>query len=156
MLDIVVPGRRTYELEHLVLDLNGTIALDGEMIEGVEERLSQLSQLLNIAIVTADTHGSAQRLEESLGIRTYGIAEGGEDIQKLALLRRLGPEKTVSIGNGCNDVPLLKESALSICVVGGEGAAVEAMTNSDLVVSDIKAALDLLLNTKRLIATLRK
>ena len=156
MLEVTIPGRGVYRFEHLVLDLNGTIAVDGEIVEGVEERLLRLGDVLDVAIVTADTHGSADRLEDSLGIRIYCISEGGEDLQKLALLRRLGPEKTVSIGNGSNDVPMLRDSALSICVVGGEGAAVEALMTSHLSVSDINAALDLLLNVDRLVATLRK
>lgn len=156
MIEIAIPGRETYRLAHLVLDLNGTMALDGEIIEGVEERLHRLSGLLSISIVTADTHGSAQRLEESLGTRMYGIEKGSEDTQKLALVKRLGSQETASIGNGRNDVFMLRESALGICVLGGEGAAVEAIMSSDLVVPDINTALELLLNTNRLIATLRK
>ena len=50
LIEITIPGRENYEFRHLVLDLNGTIALDGEVIEGVEERLCQLSSLLSISI----------------------------------------------------------------------------------------------------------
>jgi len=139
-----------------VLDLNGTIAVDGEIIEGVEGRLHQISRLVNISIVTADTHGSAQRLGEGLDINISRIEPGREDAQKLALVEQLGKENTICIGNGSNDVSMLRESALGICVVGREGLSFEATMSSDLMVLDINDALDLLLKPDRLVATLRK
>jgi soluble P-type ATPase len=33
MLEIEVPGRTTYCLHHLVLDVTGTVAVDGRLIE---------------------------------------------------------------------------------------------------------------------------
>ncbi len=156
MIKITIPGRGSYNFKHLVLDLNGTLALDGEIIEGVEDRLHQLSSLLSILIVTADTHGSARRLEESLGIKIRRIESGKEDAQKLTLVQQLGKVNTICIGNGSNDASMLRESALGICVVGQEGASVEAIMNSALIVSDINDALDLLLKPNRLIATLRR
>jgi len=156
LIKITIPGRGSYNFKHLVLDLNGTLALDGEIIEGVEDRLHQLSSLLSISIVTADTHGSARRLEESLGIEICRIESGKEDAQKLTLVQQLGKENTICIGNGSNDASMLRESALGICVVGQEGASVEAIMNSALIVSDINDALDLLLKPNRLIATLRR
>ena len=139
-----------------MLDLNGTIAVDGEIIEGVEGRLHQISRLVNISIVTADTHGSAQRLEEGLDINISRIEPGREDAQKLALVEQLGKENTICIGNGSNDVSMLRESALGICVVGREGLSFEATMSSDLMVLDINDALDLLLKRDRLVTTLRK
>jgi soluble P-type ATPase len=68
----------------------------------------------------------------------------------------LGKEKCVAIGNGANDVLMLKQSAIGICVIGKEGASAEAVQHSDIVVYDVSNALDLLLYRKRLIATLRK
>jgi len=44
---------------------------------------------------------------------------------------------------------------VAICVIGEEGASVEALLASDVVVKDVKDAINLLLNEKRLIATLR-
>ena len=156
MIEITIPGRASYKFKHLVLDLNGTIALDGEIIEGVEERLRQLSSLVDISIVTADTHGNARRLGEELGIEICTVEVGEEDSHKLALVQQKGKEHTVCMGNGSNDVSMLKESALGICVSGREGASIEAIMSSDLIVPDINDALDLLLNPKRLVASLRK
>ncbi len=41
MLKIQIPGRKPIILEHLVLDFNGTIAIDGKIISGVKERLKK-------------------------------------------------------------------------------------------------------------------
>jgi len=156
MLEISIPGRGRYELKDLVLDLNGTMAVDGEVTEGVEEKLKMLSKLLSISVVTADTHGSAWRFDESLKIKAQRIEEGKEDVQKLTLVQQLGRENTVSIGNGSNDALMLKEAALGICVLGKEGTSIDALMNCDVVVSNINIALELLLHPDRLVATLRK
>lgn len=39
MIRIDVPGREIIEIEHVVLDYNGTIALDGQLIEGAAWRI---------------------------------------------------------------------------------------------------------------------
>lgn len=156
MIEITIPGRGNYRLRYLVVDLNGTIALDGGILEGVEEKLQRLEKFLDVFVVTADTFGSASGLRGKLQTEIHLVEKGQEDAQKSALVEKLGKEKTVSIGNGSNDVSMLKESAVAICVLGREGASAEAIMSSDLVVPDINAAIELLLNTDRLIATLRK
>jgi soluble P-type ATPase len=107
-------------------------------------------------MITADTRGRAQELKQSLRIKIHKVDPGDEQAQKLKLVKELGKETTVSIGNGSNDASMLKESMLGVCVLGPEGTSYEALRNCDLAVSDINAALDLLLKPERLIATLRK
>ena len=156
MIEIAIPGHGICKFEHLVLDLNGTISLDGNIIEGVLKKLKLLRKLVDIVLVTADTRGRAQELEKSLSIKIYKVDPGGEQVQKLKLVQKLGSGTTVSIGNGSNDASMLKESILGICVIGPEGASYEAVTSCDVMVPDINVALDLLIKPERLIATLRK
>jgi len=156
MLVITVPGRGIYNIEQLVLDLNGTISLDGEIIGGVRERLEGISHQLDITVVTADTNRNAKSLLAGLPVSIHMIKENQENEQKLSVVLEKGKEKTVSIGNGCNDVSMLRESAIGICVVGKEGASPEALMASDVVVPTINEALDLLLKPRRLQATLRR
>lgn len=156
MLEIKVPGKGKYTIKSLILDLNGTIALDGEIIRGVKERIAELSQNVDIFVVTADTNNNAEKLLKSLPITLYIINEAEEEKQKLALVRKKGKDYTVSVGNGCNDVSMLRESAIGICILGDEGASAEAIMSSDLVVSSITNALDLLLKPHRLRASLRR
>jgi P-type E1-E2 ATPase len=156
LIEIDVPGQRVYRLEHLVLDLNGTIALDGSIIEGVPERLDLLRKLVNIIVVTADTRGRAQELGQRIGVKIHKVDALDEKAQKRKLVQRLGNEITVSLGNGSNDSGMLKESTLGICVLGAEGTSAEAMASCDVLAPDINAALDLLIKPDRLVATLRK
>jgi soluble P-type ATPase len=67
----------------------------------------------------------------------------------------LGTSKTIAIGNGSNDESMVREAAVGIAVVGQEGAAARTVLAADIVVNDIRDALDLLLSPARLIATLR-
>lgn len=156
MINVTIPGRGNLRFDHVVLDLNGTIALDSNIIEGVQERLESLHELLDIILVTADTKGKAHELGSNLHLEVHKVGSGDEQNQKLKLVQRLGKETTVSIGNGSNDALMLKESILGICVIGTEGAAAEAIASCDVVICDINAAIDLLLNPERLIATMRK
>jgi len=58
MLNLNIPGREQLEIKHLVLDFNGTIAVDGVLESGVEDRIHLLSKQLEIHVTTADTNGS--------------------------------------------------------------------------------------------------
>ena len=156
MISITVPGRGSNTIEHLILDLNGTISVDGRIVRGVKERLRELSRELEITVVTADTNRNAESLLTGLPVRIHTIRENQENEQKLAVVLEKGKEYTVSIGNGCNDVSMLRESAIGICVVGKEGVSTEALMASDVVVPTINDALDLLLKPQRLRATLRR
>lgn len=155
MICLDIPGRGTIELEHLVLDLNGTIALDGEVRVGVPERLAALLEKLHIHLVTADTQGRAAVIAEQLQVRRVLVIPGDEADQKRALVEQLGAEQVVAIGNGANDAGMLRAAALGIVVLGPEGLAVEALQAAD-VVATIQDALDLLLYPRRLVATLRR
>ena len=66
MIEVNIPGRCRFQLEHLVLDLNGTLSIDGNIIDGVPERLAALRLLIDILILTADTFGKALELGRSL------------------------------------------------------------------------------------------
>jgi soluble P-type ATPase len=156
LIEVDVPGQRIYRFENLILDLNGTITLDGKLIEGVKERIESLRNLINILIVTADTRGKAHELTDILKIPIHKVNKGNEQIQKLKLVRHLGLKATACVGNGSIDASMLKESILGICVVGPEGTSFEAIANCDIVVPNINAALDLFIKPERLIATLRK
>ncbi len=71
------------------------------------------------------------------------------------MLVELGPTHTIVVGNGRNDVAMLREAALGIVIAGAEGVAVEALFAADLVFPHIDDALESLLNPRRLRATLR-
>jgi soluble P-type ATPase len=155
MIEISVPGYRTFRFRHLVLDFNGTLALDGELLDGVRERLIELSASLELHVLTADTHGHAASRLEGVPCRVEVVPADNQSEAKRDYVTRLGPEAAVCVGNGRNDRLMLQEAALGIAVLQEEGAAVETMNAADVVVPDIQAAFSLLEHPLRLVATLR-
>jgi P-type E1-E2 ATPase len=145
-----------YCLKHLALDVNGTIALEGQLIDGVIERLAELRPLLAVHMVTADTRGRQQAIDAQLGLRAVRIKSSDEAAQKAAFVQELGAESVCAVGNGAIDAGMLREAMLAIAVLGEEGLAVNALNVADVVVPHINDALDLLLNPLRLVATLRR
>ena len=60
MIIVEIPGRKSIEVHHLVLDFNGTLAIDGKLIDGTKPLLELLSNQLTIHVVTAVTFGTAE------------------------------------------------------------------------------------------------
>jgi soluble P-type ATPase len=156
MIAIDAPGWGTRRIEHLVMDFNGTLACDGMLLPGVDERLMRLSMKVRLHLVTADSFGTVSDESRRFELALKIIKKGAEDAQKAELVQRLGPLQVAVIGNGRNDVGMLREAGLSIAVLGPEGASAEALAAATLVCPDILSALDLLLHPKRLAATLRR
>lgn len=155
MINIAIPGAGELNLKYLVMDYNGTLAIDGKLIRGVKEGLEALSDKLDSFVVTADTFGKARSELRGLPCELTVLPEGAQDIGKLEYIKRLGCENTVCIGNGRNDRLMLKEAGLGIAVVLEEGAATETVLSADIVCTCVVSALNLLANPLRLVATLR-
>ena len=156
MIELHIPGLGVLQLEHLVSDVNGTLAVDGTLPEGLPRMLAQLRDRLEIHLLTADTHGRQALIDQQLNLRAVRIDPGGEREQKSTYVEKLGASQVVAIGQGANDAGMLKSAALGICVLSAEGAAVETLLSADLVVPDIFTALQLLEKPVRIVASLRK
>lgn len=155
MLDLDIPGFGPLRLDHLVLDFNGTLALDGHVQPGVFSRLSQLKAFLSIHILTADTFGTVKTTFASTPFTIHILPQGNENNAKRDYVRALGPSTCACLGNGNNDAAMLSEAALSMAVLQPEGTAWKALSSAMLAVPGIESALDLLLHPARLKATLR-
>lgn len=156
MIEIEIPGFTSFHFAHLVLDVNGTIAKDGRLIQGVSELLASLGSKLRVHMVTADTHGNQRVIDSQLGLVAVLIPAQDQASAKRDYIEQLGSDTVAAIGNGANDAAMLEKAALGICVVGPEGSALQALLKADIVVPDICAGLELLIYPKRLIATLRR
>ena len=156
MIKLFIPGKGDAILDHVVFDVNGTLAVDGVLCEGVERRLSDLAGHLTIHMLTADTHGGQAAIDEQLGMTAVRMCHGNEREQKADYVARLGADHVVAVGNGGNDVGMLHAAAIGIAVLGQEGLNVEALQAADVVAGSPVDALDLLLKPKRLIASLRR
>ena len=156
MIRIEIPGGEEIKIEHIVFDVNGTLALDGILLPEVSSLLMELSERTNIHLLTADTHGKQAEIDQQLGITATRVKAGKEAEQKAAFLKSLGPDQSAAIGQGANDSLMLKEARIGICVLSEEGTALETLLQADLVTPNINTALSLFIHPTRLVASLRK
>ena len=156
MIELSIPGRGELRLLHLVTDVNGTLAVDGVLIDSVAPRIAALREKLTVHLLTADTHGQQVVIDRQLDLTATRLTGGNEVQQKRSYVEKLGADSVVAIGQGANDAGMLKAAALGICVMSAEGTAVETLLAADIVVPDIATAFDLLDKPKRIMASLRK
>ena len=154
-MQITIPGIGSIELKHLVFDYNGTIARDGQLMSNLDKTISDLAGRITIHILTADSGGTVAQEVDGLPCTLHIIASGNEAEQKEAYVQALGAESVVCIGNGANDRLMLKAARLGIAVLEGEGSAVSAILQADIVARSIYDALGLLMVPQRIVATLR-
>ncbi len=152
MIQIDIPDRGLIRLQHAVFDVNGTLAVDGVPLPGVVDLLKELSGHLTIHALTAGTHGNIPMLEKMFGFPLRIISTGEE---KTHYVEQLGPASVIAFGNGVNDIGMLRLAAIGVAVLAGEGVASGALQAADVLVSGPLEAIELLLQPKRLIATLR-
>lgn len=155
MIQIEISGMPKLQIEHVVLDYNGTIAINGALIAGVKERLEALGSLVDIHVLTADTYGSVHEQCRDLPLSVHVIGKYHQDREKLNFIESYKSEYCVAIGNGRNDVLMLEHAALGIGVMQEEGMSGKTLMSCDVVFHSINDALDGLLYPNRLIATLR-
>jgi soluble P-type ATPase len=154
MISIERPGQGNLEIEFILIDFEGTLASDRRVHPKAKDKINLLSKRTKIYILAK---GEKEGVEESLRrvkAEIFYLTEGDFSRRKLDLLRQLGPTRTVAIGNGVDDAPMIEEAGLGICIISKEGTSVEAMKRADVVVSNILDALDFLLKPLRQKATL--
>jgi soluble P-type ATPase len=66
-LVVELPGTPALELDHLLLDINGTLTRDGRLLDGVADAVTGLRDVVSIRLLSADTFGSAQTIADDLG-----------------------------------------------------------------------------------------
>jgi soluble P-type ATPase len=155
MIKINIPGITEASIKNVVFDMNGTLGEDGIINTFVKKLLNELSKLVDIYIITSDTFGSAKKSTEDIHAKLIIIEGGGSSDKKKELVYKLGYSETVVIGNGYNDHAMFKQGLIGIGIIGSEGLAVKAALHCDIIVVKIEDAINLLLNPKKLIATLR-
>ncbi len=154
MIKIEIPGRDTLSIENVVLDYNGTIAVDGHVIEPLKERLRLLQKQVNIIVLTADTYGTVRAECEPLGLRVETFPRSEAAACKAEIVKGLDGG-TACFGNGFNDIAMFDLCDLAVAVIEGEGMCAELLSHADVLVTSACGGLDLLLKPDHLRADLR-
>lgn len=154
MIKFSIPGREDIEIKAVVFDYNGTIAVDGKLIEELKPKFEELAKLVDLYVLTADTFGTVADECKGLPLEIKRFPEGAVNPQKAKIVKDLG-EGVCAVGNGFNDKEMFKEADLAICVLEKEGICPAVLTDTDILVKNAVDALDMLLEPKKIKATLR-
>ena len=153
-MKIDIPGRQTLEFQHIAIDYNGTIAVDGCLLPGVRERLEELAKQMHVMVLTADTFGTARAQCEDIGVSVETFPTGQAALDKKRIVEAC-EGGVVAIGNGYNDCLMMQSADFGIAILEGEGMFCGLLNCADVLVRSSNDAFDLLLHPDRLKATLR-
>lgn len=155
MIQIEIPGReKTLEITSVVLDYNGTIAVDGQLVAAAVERIRRLCAQAEVYVLTADTYGTVAQQCKDLPVTVKTFPREGAASCKEAIVKGLG-SGVCAIGNGFNDIQMFDAADLAVAVLDKEGMCAALLPHADVLVRASEDALDLLLQPDRLRATLR-
>jgi len=154
MITIQRPGQEPLEIDSILLDFEGALASDRRVHPKVKDKINLLSKRAKIYILTKEEKEHAKEFLKKVKAEIICLMEGTSSQRKLDLLRQLGASRTVAIGNGADDVPMIEEAGFGICVLGKEGTFSEAIKKADVVFMNMLDALEFLLKPLRQRATL--
>jgi soluble P-type ATPase len=153
---LTIPNYGTLTLRHVVLDYNGTLAKDGELTSAARALLETLCGRFSVHVITSDTFGTVEKALAGSGALVKVLRSDDHTLEKARYVETLVAEHCAAVGNGNNDAKMVEAAALGIALVGDEGCATKTLLAGDIVCKSIEEALGLLLNERRLIATLRR
>lgn len=148
-----IPEVGFIEINTIVLDLNGTLAVKGKIVEGVRSRIAKLKDMgINIVLFTGDQRGNAENLCNELGI---DLKKAVSEKEKEQFFLELDIEKAAAIGNARIDIGKFEHAKLSIATLQAEGIHTGILQHVDIIVPSINDALDLFIDSNSLEATMR-
>ena len=156
MLEIKIPSLGHFNFKHIVFDFNGTLATDGRIPDTIRGRLENLSQRMEVHVITMDTFGTIGNQLKSLPVQIAVLNSEKGTEEKGNYIKALGADTCIAVGNGSNDCKMLLEAMLSIAVIGHEGLSQKALKDADLIFTSIEDVFDSLENPTRLAASLRE
>ena len=156
MIPIQRPGQSPLEIECILVDFEGTLAVDGRVDPKAKDKINLLSKRTRIYVLTTSGQEDVAEALRKVKAEVIPLKEGEGTQKKLNALRQAGEERTVVIGNGMNDLGMIKKAGLSIGVISKEGTAAGIFEQADLVFMSLLDALDFLLKPLRQKATLGK
>ena len=147
------PNKEIINIENIILDLNGTLAVNGQVSEKAKQLVVELKQLgYKLVLISGDIRGNAKNVAEELDLDLY---LGTNSSEKAKQMQRFDKEKTAAIGNARIDIGTFENAKISIATLQSEGIHSGIINYVDLIVPSIEDALNLFIDVKSLEATLR-
>lgn len=149
---INIPNYKNLNIKYLILDYNGTIASAGLPLD-IENPLLEISKHLKIVVLSGNTFSG---IKEHLKDFKLEVVVTKDAEAKRKYLEALNPDLCIAVGNGNIDSDMLASAGIGIAVIGDEGCATAAILKADLVVKSIHHAFEMILEPRKLIATLKR
>ena len=134
----------------------GSISLKEETRGGIEKLFYNLKKdgIQNIAILTGDNEKNASKIAKELGIdEVYASLLPKEKLEKIEELKKYG--KTIFVGDGINDSPVLASADFSISI--GEGTEIANNTADAILISNNLSTLpDIIKISKKTVRILKE
>lgn len=135
---------------YIVIDneIIGTISLKEETRSGMQTMLHQLKQIgiEKITILTGDNQKNAEKVAKELEVEeVYASLLPKEKLERVEILKRQG--KTIFVGDGINDSPVLATADFSIAM--GEGTEIANNTADSILISNNLNTLPEIIKTSR-------
>jgi len=156
MISILRPGQEPLNVDFILIDFDGTLAIDGRVHPKAKDKVNLLAKRAKIYVLAKGEKERVEGVLNKVKTEVVWIPPEGASQAKLDLLRQLGGSRTVAIGNGVEDAPMIEEASLGICMLSQEGTAASTLQKADLVFTSILDALDFLLKPLRQQGTLSK
>ena len=145
---------KSIELDSIALDLNGTLAIGGIVKETTRKKIALLKKKgFKIFLISGDARGNASKIAEELGIQLF-IAKNSRE--KLTAVKKIPSKNIVAIGNARIDLGMFKKAKLKIITLQAEGIHSSIILKADIIVPNINDALDLFIDEKRFLSTMKK
>ncbi len=155
MLDLTIPGFGELRIKHILIEYDGTLAIEGSLIDGVYPHLIALSKQFELHILLNDTYHTARKELSRLPCQFITMPDENQTSAKNDYLMKLGPDNTIAIGNSHSAQLMLEKARIGIAVLSRLGLSAPSLSHATLLVPEIHAAFFILRDERRLIATLR-
>ncbi|GAB4280568.1 MAG: HAD family hydrolase [Marinilabiliales bacterium] len=152
-MEYEVPGVGKIVLKTVVFDLNGTLAVYGNIKESTKVLLNKmLGNGFEVVLLTSDQRGIAVETASELNIKCV-IAKTSDD--KENFMSSLDFQTTVAIGNARVDIGMFKHSKIRIATIQQEGIHTGILNYVDIMVNDVDDAIKLLLDKDTFASTMK-
>jgi len=162
---VALPDNETVSVAHVVLDCDAMLTDNGTLNADTAERLARLAQTVRICLLTTDTSGRAQAAVADLPVTISTVQTGHDKARCVEQLKVPGSTNNagetipsgsvIAVGSSWDDLSMFETAAVGIALTGRGGADPELVRAAHLVVDDIDAVLDILLDPPRLEAILQ-
>ncbi len=148
-----VPEVGDIDIRTIILDLNGTLSVNGKVSSETEQLVHDLVEKgFEILLLTGDQRGTAADYCSKLGIN---FVECKNSEEKATATKKYNKATTAAIGNARIDIGTFENAILSIATLQSEGIHTGIVEHVDVIVPSIEDALKFFLDEGTFTATMR-